>query len=217
MFTNAPIFLLLISFSVFVQSVEKTTTKSPEDAYLTSDSASLRLSQWRNLIRMKHRFRAETDIVAVVDDFINKAKYQPDEQRLNGQDYWAAPKEFVAAGRGDCEDFAIAKLFTLQAMGVPVKRLRLVFTLLKGEKTRHLVLLYSPEDGSEPWVLDNLTTNIRVVSQRTDLQPVFSFTPKKIWMMKGWQQTVELSRPLNLPKWTRITRNWQARLDEFTG
>jgi predicted transglutaminase-like cysteine proteinase len=42
------------------------------------------------------------------------------------EDHWASPLATLAAGAGDCEDYAIAKLVALRAAGVPADDLRLV-------------------------------------------------------------------------------------------
>jgi amino acid transporter len=40
-------------------------------------------------------------------------------------DYWMTPKEFFIKGFGDCEDYAIAKYFTLLELGVKKESLYL--------------------------------------------------------------------------------------------
>ena len=45
----------------------------------------------------------------------------------------------------------------------------------------HMVLAYYPTPSAEPLVLDNLIPEIRPASQRTDLQPIFSFNSEAIW------------------------------------
>ena len=51
-------------------------------------------------------------------------------------DYWASPLETLDKGRGDCEDYAIAKYFSLLAAGVPVARLRLVYVRAHDRRAR---------------------------------------------------------------------------------
>ena len=45
----------------------------------------------------------------------------------NKVDYWATPIEFLASHGGDCEDFAIAKYFTLIQLGIPEEQLTLTY------------------------------------------------------------------------------------------
>ena len=92
-----------------------------------------------------------------------------------------------ARGRGDCEDFAIIKYYTLKEAGIPISKLRLVYVKAKlngpsgATLQAHMVLAYYPAPNAEPMVLDNLVTDIRPATQRTDLQPVFSFNSEAIW------------------------------------
>ena len=41
------------------------------------------------------------------------------------KDYWATPIEFMGTGAGDCEDYAIAKYFSLINLGIPEDKLRI--------------------------------------------------------------------------------------------
>lgn len=98
-------------------------------------------------------------------------------------DYWASPLEALAQGRGDCEDYVIAKYFTLLTLGMPVARLRLVYVRAQvgGQAQPHMVLAYYPQAGAEPLILDNLLGSIRQASRRPDLTPVFSFNSEGLW------------------------------------
>jgi predicted transglutaminase-like cysteine proteinase len=39
------------------------------------------------------------------------------------EDYWSTPREFLISGRGDCEDYAIIKYFTLIKLGFDERKL----------------------------------------------------------------------------------------------
>jgi predicted transglutaminase-like cysteine proteinase len=106
------------------------------------------------------------------------------------EDYWASPLETLQQGRGDCEDFAIAKYFSLLATGVPAAQLRLVYVRLQlggpgGPSQAHMVLAYYADAQAEPLILDNLVTEIRPASRRPDLTPVFSFNSEGLWQGNG--------------------------------
>jgi len=123
-----------------------------------------------------------------VNEFFNRHIEFSDDQQIWGQsDYWATPMETLAKGQGDCEDFTIAKYFTLLNMNVPIERLRLVYVKARiggpssGIQQAHMVLTYYPSPDVEPLVLDNLISDIRPASRRTDLQPVFSFNSQGIY------------------------------------
>ena len=143
--------------------------------------------------------RAAADAPAklrIVNEYFNRRIMFQDDQVVWGQsDYWATPAETLAMGRGDCEDFAIAKYFSLQVAGIPVEQLRIVYVKARIGGSRsslqqaHMVLAFYPSPDAEPVVLDNLITELRPASQRPDLTPVFSFNGQGIWTsMAGTDQ-----------------------------
>lgn len=147
----------------------------------------------------------ENDKLKSVNDFFNRNIRFEDDQTLWGQgDYWATPLETLTAGAGDCEDFGIAKYFSLKVLGIPNARLRLIYVKAQlggpssGVSQAHMVLAYYAAPDSEPLVLDNLISEIRPASRRPDLSPVFSFNSDGIWAGVGANQaagdTSRLSR-----------------------
>ena len=67
-----------------------------------------------------------------------------------------ADAQTLSRGQGDCEDFAIAKYFSLVRMGVPSERLRLTFVKALTQNQAHMVLAYYPSSSAQPLILDNL-------------------------------------------------------------
>ncbi|MGS0756971.1 transglutaminase-like cysteine peptidase, partial [Roseateles sp. GG27B] len=125
-------------------------------------------------------------------------------------DYWASPLESLDKGRGDCEDYAIAKYFSLLSAGVPVAKLRLVYVraLLGGRSVAHMVLAYYAQPGAEPLILDNLLPDVRPASQRPDLQPVFSFNSEGLWQGVG---SITAGDPVaRLSQWRELLTKVQA-------
>jgi|LakMenEpi03Aug12_release.lakeMendotaPanAssembly.Ray.scaffolds.fasta_scaffold161811_2 predicted transglutaminase-like cysteine proteinase len=124
-----------------------------------------------------------------------KIRYTSDQRLYQQVDYWASPLETFAQGRGDCEDYAIAKYFTLLAGGIPPAKLRMVYvkadlpatSTRPAESVGHMVLAYYPQPDADPLVLDNLTDEIRPASLRPDLKPVFSFNTEGLWQGVGQQ------------------------------
>ena len=146
----------------------------------------------------------ESERIRRVNDFFNQRLAFDDDFSVWGQsDYWATPLESMAQGRGDCEDFTIAKYFSLLALGVPVNKLRLVYVRakLRGvdgmlQQQAHMVLAYYPQPNADPLVLDNLNKQILPASRRSDLSPVFSFNSAGLWRGTGNQ-----SSQSNLSRW----------------
>lgn len=152
--------------------------------------------------------------VSKVNEIINRRiRYDSDQAVWGRSDFWATPLQTFAQGRGDCEDFAIAKYFSLLESGIPDARLRLVVGRIRhggryGSLTEaHMVLAYIPSDGAEPLVLDNLVDVVRPLSRRPDLVPVFSFNRESIWLGLG-KQGVPRTGADRLTVWqTLLARN----------
>jgi predicted transglutaminase-like cysteine proteinase len=78
-------------------------------------------------------------------------------------------------GNGDCEDYAIAKYFTLLELNIPKEKLYFAVVDIKGEKNSHMVLLYLENKNSSPLVLDNLSFRVIPFTKRKKLIPRFAF------------------------------------------
>ena len=129
----------------------------------------------------------EAALLAAVNDFYNRRVVFTDDGAAWGvDDHWASPLETLEKGQGDCEDYAIAKYFSLMAAGVPAAKLRLVYVRAAiggpgGVVQAHMVLAYYVQPGGEPLILDNLIGEVRPASRRPDLTPVFSFNSEGLW------------------------------------
>jgi len=152
-----------------------------------------------------------------VNRFFNRRiEFRDDMQVWHVEDYWASPLETLQQGMGDCEDFAIAKYFSLLATGMAASQLRLVYVRLQvggagGPSQAHMVLAYYASAQAEPLILDNLTTEIRPASRRPDLTPVFSFNSEGLWQGNGPQR---MGDPVErLSPWREVLR--KARTEGF--
>jgi len=120
-----------------------------------------------------------------VNRFFNQVEYQTDIENWGKNDYWATRLEFLGKGRGDCEDFAVAKFLTMIQLGVSEKKLFLTYVRAIGyPEAAHLVVSYYKEPGSVPFVLDNYNKTILPATQRQDLIPVYSFTANDLYIQK---------------------------------
>lgn len=173
------------------------------------ESASLQLQAWRDLVAHALPLSEAEQLEAVNRFFNHQARYVED-QKLWGQfDYWATPLEMLELGAGDCEDFALAKYFTLRLLGVPEQRLRLVYTTLGSTGEAHMVLGYWPDSGEVPVLLDNLREEINPVAQRQDLEMQFAFDADHLYRF-AHHRLVTAGDAKLLPKWqalqTRVKR-----------
>ena len=76
-----------------------------------------------------------------------------DKTQYGAEDKWASPLTTFTSGRGDCEDYALAKYAALRALGFDDSDLRLLIVRLPASRTDHAVLSVRHEGR---WlVLDN--------------------------------------------------------------
>jgi len=165
-----------------------------------------RLKSWQSMLQEGLRpDSSELERLTLVNTFFNKnIRFGTDPEVWEQEDYWATPLETLGRGAGDCEDFVIAKYFSLLALGVPETKLRFVYVralLQQGQTLRvepHMVLAYYKSPGADPLVLDNLASIIASASQRSDLTPVYSFN--KEGYFNGVLRTA-LSKGTRLSRW----------------
>lgn len=147
-----------------------------------------RLISWRALMSSpRNRAAGERQKLELVNDFMNRTLFKTDQEHWGKEDYWAMPIEFLSTNGGDCEDFAIAKYFTLRALGVPEEKLQITYVIkqVNLDNEAHMVLAYFPGSDAEPLILDNLNKSIHPTSIRTDLTPVYSFNGSGLWLSKA--------------------------------
>lgn len=196
------VFSLLLVSSVAAPDLDKTQALA-QQRY--GAQAAANIVAWRRLIE-EVRDLPDQDKLNKVNTFFNRrVLYQTDMQVWQQEDYWATPLEFMGRGAGDCEDFSIAKYITLQMMGVGNEHLRLSYVRYKVGATppiAHMVLGYYPEPTSEPYILDNMITSVRLASMRSDLTPVFSFNSDGLWV--GGAATSSADPTARLSRWRDV-------------
>lgn len=142
-----------------------------------------RLLAWQRLIN-EDTSNSDLDKLEKVNSFFNSVDFVSDAIHWGKKDYWATPVEFLASAGGDCEDFSLAKYFTLKLLGVDEKRINLTYVKAWKIRQAHMVLTYYQTPESEPLVLDNLVNEILPASRRDDLLPVYSFNGTGLWTAK---------------------------------
>lgn len=149
--------------------------------------------------------------ITLVNNYMNqRIAFREDIDVWGVIDYWATPLEALNKGAGDCEDYAIAKYFSLLSAGMPIAKLRMVYVRasLRGQSLAHMVLAYYAQPGADPLILDNLIPDVRPASQRPDLRPVFSFNSEGLWQGTG---TVTQGDPVaRLSLWRNLLQKAKA-------
>lgn len=141
------------------------------------------------LVQMMNDVRDDNEMAKLngVNDFFNQTPYASDKETWGVSDYWATRYEFIGKDRGDCEDYVIAKYFTLKELGVPTSKLFMTYAKSLKYKTAHMVLTYYATPRSEPLILDNYNFKILPASQRDDLIPIYSFSGDELFNAKQAQ------------------------------
>jgi len=176
----------------------KTGTASSEPGW-----EERRLEAWQALIA-HNQAGSELARVRRVNEFMNQMRYVEDRVNWGTPDYWATPREFVAANGGDCEDFAIAKYFTLRTMGIPDRRLKMVYAVSRPRGESHMVLYYYPRNRPTPLVLDNRENRLLQAVARTDLHPVYSFNRQGYWLSGTDGSQHYMGAPDKLSRWRNL-------------
>ena len=149
-----------------------------------------------------------------INDFFNRQmQFGSDPEVWGEPDYWATPMESLGKGAGDCEDFVIAKYFSLLEAGVAADKLRLIYVRVKSEgagQQAHMVLGYYAQPEAEPLVLDNLIGDVRPAARRPDLLPVFSFNKDGVFTGVSARDATPAAGVGRLSRWEDLLKRAKA-------
>ena len=162
-----------------------------------------RVERWEKLM-WDIAYQSTAKQLQAVNQFFNKLTFRSDRDHWQQDDYWATPIETLASDGGDCEDFAIAKYFTLRQLGVPAKQMRITYVKALRLNEPHMVLTYYPERG-EPLILDILIPDMLPASMRTDLEPVYSFNAEGLWHARTRGEDTRLGDADDISMWRDLT------------
>lgn len=162
--------------------------------------AEQRLDDWQRLHTLAANAPTDRQL-RLVNSFFNRVRFLSDIRHWGEEDYWATPVELLTTNGGDCEDFSIAKYLTLKSMGVPDDQLRIVYVKALELNQAHMVLAWYPEPDADPLILDNLINDIKPASQRTDLEPVYSFNGDGLWLNRSGGERTRIGQAENLARW----------------
>jgi len=171
------ILILITIFCLFLNAKELKLTKKELNYIKDSPNKSFIINRFKKFKEMRDKavnFPVEKKL-AYVNAFFNKILPVDDATKYNYDDYWATRKEFIIEGKGDCEDYVIAKYFTLLEVGVKKENLYFAVVQVKGKTSYHMNLLYLDNPTSVPLVLDNLSFKVVPFPKRKKLLPKFVF------------------------------------------
>lgn len=200
------LFVTLLLFIPLIGNAPHNITQEELDKFTSKygDKAKKRVLIWDSVVESAKKEQTLQKLKKV-NDFFNKITYKLDSQHWKKKDYWAAPFEFMGTGAGDCEDYAIAKYFTLRKLGIPDEKLRIMYVTYTGKKKgfeqAHMVLTYYHKPNSTPVVLDNINKKLKLANKRKDLKPVYSFNASGLWQAKNKGKSFQQVGENNLKSW----------------
>lgn len=185
---NFKLFIALLLFTILSINatnddffIDNETIKKVEKKYgIFAKNRVLALVKLMNSLKNA----SEYEKLVKVNHFFNQVPYQSDLKTWGVKDYWATRMEFLGKDRGDCEDYATAKYFTLKQLGVPTKKMYLSYVKATKQKIAHMVLTYFETPKSIPLVLDNYNKRILPATKRPDLIPIYSFNGDSLYLAK---------------------------------
>jgi len=124
-----------------------------------------------------------------VNGYVNaRVRFVDDRVQFGVADRWQVPSDTLARGRGDCEDFALAKRAMLRAAGVPEKDLYLVVLKDLSRRADHAVLVVRA--AGRFLVLDNGTDRIVDSADVADYKPMLTFAANGRSYTHGYRRDV---------------------------
>ncbi|OZT72769.1 transglutaminase-like cysteine peptidase [Vreelandella boliviensis] len=171
------------------------------------------LEEWFALLQQLQNQDIQTKLRGVNDFFNRHIRWVDDIQVWGEEDFWATPLEAMGKGQGDCEDYSIAKYITLKQLGVTSQYLRMIYVRARIGRSQitqaHMVLGYYSTPDAQPLVLDNIVPSITPASQRTDLDPLFSFNSDGLWA--GGSSESRADPLARLSRWRSVIERMQTQ------
>lgn len=140
------------------------------------------------------RGKGTVERLEAVNWYVNKrVHFVDDSVRWHRADVWSAANETLNAGKGDCEDYAIAKLAMLRRAGIADKDLYLVILKDTVRRADHAVLVVRA--AGHMYLLDNGTDEVLDTETVHDYRPIFTFASNATFT-HGYR--VHQSAPVNI-------------------
>lgn len=146
--------------------------------------------QWKALL-VALRGEASEAQLHKINAFVNRVPFRSDRSNFGVADYWQTPGEFFARG-GDCEDYAIAKYFSLRHLNWDAEAVRLVVAMHEGRREIH-ALLAAPAAGTV-MILDNLLPVPADHRTLRQYRPIYSINEHAWWFHSRGAAVVQISR-----------------------
>ncbi|MGF1610183.1 MAG: transglutaminase-like cysteine peptidase [Kiloniellales bacterium] len=147
----------------------------------SSGGAKVGLREWFDFLASLQVERPAA-LLRRVNAYVNGVRYVTDSDNWGKLDYWATPDEFFERG-GDCEDFAIAKYFSLKMIGFPADQMRIVVLNDRRLRIAHAVLEVRIDD--QTFVLDNRYGKVMSWDEVPHYRAIYSVNEATYWVHSG--------------------------------
>jgi predicted transglutaminase-like cysteine proteinase len=142
---------------------------------------------WVPLIRaVAGKSRAEQ--LDSVNQWVNARLRFTDDRHA---DHWSGATETLRRSRGDCEDYAIAKMKLLEAAGVARVDMYLVIANDLVRRADHALLVVRLDERLI--VLDSSTDQLLDAEMASDYRPIFSYGAQGAWVHGYAEQPVQIA------------------------
>lgn len=140
---------------------------------------SCQVKQWKSLLDNLQGAPLSTQ-VQEVNRYINSFPYILDQVNWGMEDYWETPYEHISIN-GDCEDYAIAKYYSLRYLGVPEDRLRIMIVQDNNLGGIIHAILGVYMDSGELMILDNQIKKVVSALKIYHYRPIYSLNERSWW------------------------------------
>lgn len=138
------------------------------------------VSEWKRDMAPFKKLVTTRQKVEAVNNYVNaKIEYRNDSEIWGKSDYWASVAETFSLGYGDCDDYAIAKYFTLKELGFKEDDMRIV--VLRDNSINEIHAVLSVRVNGTHYILDNQSPYLRIDSQITYYDPIYSINQSSWW------------------------------------
>lgn len=136
--------------------------------------------EWQDVIKKLSSSTPEA-MMNGINRHLNQAAYVSDWSNWQQQDYWATLSQFFYKD-GDCEDYAIAKYYSLKELGFDENKMRIVVVHDTNLDVAHAVLAVYLKD--KIWILDNQNSQVINDDQIQHYTPLYSINENAWWFHK---------------------------------
>jgi predicted transglutaminase-like cysteine proteinase len=150
-----------------------------ERCSISARDCTPKMREWRELIASLKGQPVKVQLATLNKTINRMVTYAGDKEIFGKQDYWATPSEFFK-GKGDCEDFAAVKFWSLLELGFSNDQLRMAIVRDTRRKIMHAVV--TVETGGKSYILDSLFDHPVEQKYVMKYSPLYSANLNSQWL-----------------------------------